>query len=121
MEYHYDRTIEGVIFKIQSDCLMVKIKEPVHNHDVRNQIKQRISREERLARQRREYKSILKYVQDAVKSNVLFDVRFKQLRVPTKMERNALEIFQELHLSKFMFPDSVLDVEVTKNRLVVFS
>jgi hypothetical protein len=121
MEYDYDRIIEGVIFKIQSDCLMLKINEPVHNHDSRNKINLRISREERLARQRREHKSILKYVQDAVKSNVLFDVRFKQLRVPTKMERNALEIFQELHLSNFMFPDSVLDVEVTINRFVVFS
>jgi hypothetical protein len=49
----------------------------------------------------------IRYLKNCLSKNEKFDVRFKQTRVPIKMEYNALAIVEKEGLSSFMFPKSV--------------
>jgi hypothetical protein len=100
-----EKEIEATIDKIKSDHLVVKVKDECGKKEqlrgkaklnVRYQVGWPIRTENNI-----------RYLKNCLNKNEKFDVRFKQTRVPIKMEYNALAIVEKEGLSSFMFLKSV--------------
>jgi hypothetical protein len=87
--------IEGSIKKLQVELLTIQVKNPEHHHDPKTCPRKCTKKGQ----------DHIRFVRNLVMTDgQLFDIRFKQTRVPVKMEKTALAIFEEQKLSKFMFP-----------------
>jgi hypothetical protein len=103
--------IEGSVKRIEVNNLTIDIKNPEHFHVPkvcpRNCNKQGPNH--------------IRLVEDYVKKQgLLIDVRFKQTRVPVKLEKTALAIVEEQKLAKFFFPSVSSSVPTRIRRFVIF-